>query len=160
MTSKPLKRQNPSSPRRRKLPEQKPEVLVTQLKDKGFRITKARKAILEVLTSAERPLSAQEIGGLLERKKLSANKTTIYRELDFLVAQQSVSQVDLLDGVKRYEPLHLGHHHHLVCTRCRDIQCVKICGDLKALEHTIGAAHDFTVESHTLEFFGVCSGCR
>lgn len=160
MTPKPLKKHHASPSRRGKVAEQEPEALVTQLKEKGFRITKARKAILEILISAERPLSAQEIGMLLERRTLSANKTTIYRELDFLVAQRSISQVDLLDGVKRYEPLHLGHHHHLVCTRCRGIQCVKICGDLKALERTIGAAHGFTVESHTLEFFGICSGCR
>ena len=137
------------------------EQLIDALRTKGFRITKIRQAMIEALVAARNPVSAPQLLEQVSLKHPSVNKTTIYRELDFLADNQILSEIDILDGMKRYEILHPNHHHHhLVCTSCRDIQCVEVPHhDLHALEGQIQQTHDFTVQSHVLEFFGLCKKC-
>jgi Fe2+ or Zn2+ uptake regulation protein len=137
------------------------EQLIDALRTKGFRITKIRQAMIEALVAARNPVSAPQLLEQVSLKHPSVNKTTIYRELDFLADNQILSEIDILDGMKRYEILHPNHHHHhLVCTSCRDIQCVEVPHhDLHALEGKIQQTHDFTVQSHVLEFFGLCKKC-
>lgn len=137
------------------------EQLIDALRTKGFRITKIRQTMIEALVEARHPVSAPQLLEQVSLKHPSVNKTTIYRELDFLADNQILSEIDILDGMKRYEILHPNHHHHhLVCTSCRDIQCVEVPHhDLHALEGKIQQTHDFTVQSHVLEFFGLCKKC-
>ena len=135
--------------------------LIDALRTKGFRITKIRQAMIETLVAANQPISAPQLLSQVAQQHPSVNKTTIYRELDFLADNKILSEIDILDGMKRYEILHPNHHHHhLVCTSCRDIQCVEVPHhDLHALEGKIQESHKFTVQSHVLEFFGLCQKC-
>lgn len=135
--------------------------LIEALRAKGFRITKIRQAMITALVQAQQPLSAPQLLEHIAQDHPSVNKTTIYRELDFLADNQILSEIDILDGMKRYEILHPDHHHHhLVCTTCGDIQCVEVPHhDLHALEERIQQHHSFKVQSHVLEFFGLCHKC-
>lgn len=138
------------------------EEIVKRLRAQGFRITKIRHSMIEVFASLQQPISAPELLDVIARRHSSVNKTTIYRELDFLADEKVLLEIDLLDGVKRYELLHHDHHHHhLVCTSCRAIRCVEVPhNDLHALEEKIRESHEFTVRSHVLEFFGLCHKCN
>ena len=51
-----------------------------------------------------------------------------------------------------------GHHHHLVCRRCG--KTVEIDPPSEAWLRKVADGHGFTVESHTLEVFGLCSDCQ
>jgi Fe2+ or Zn2+ uptake regulation protein len=137
------------------------EQLIEALRTKGFRITKIRQSMIEALVAARQPISAPQLLEQVAQQHPSVNKTTIYRELDFLADNKILSEIDILDGMKRYEILHPDHHHHhLVCTSCKDIQCVEVPHhDLHALEGSIQKTHNFTVQSHVLEFFGLCAKC-
>ena len=133
---------------------------ITKLREEGFRITKVRRAILEIFAAHAHPLSALELIATLKERDLPVNKTTVYRELDFLLENKVISELDLLDGMKRYELLHAGHHHHhIVCTRCKKIQCIEMNNDLDDLERSIQRRYRFKVSAHVLEFFGICSVC-
>ena len=123
-------------------------------------MTKTREAIVEIFALATTPISAAEVIETLGVKKLAVNKTTVYRELDFLEEQGIVREIDLLEGQKRYElhqPDH--HHHHLVCRKCSNILCIDLPQDLDQLEARIAKQHKFKIEHHVLEFFGLCSKC-
>ena len=134
-------------------------ILVTLKKD-GFRLTKVRKALIEILGQTISPLSAFELLELLKTYDLVVNKTTVYRELEFLLINKVILELDLLDGMKRYELIDEGHHHHLVCTLCRKIQCIGMKHDLDHLEQNISQQYSFQIESHVLEFFGRCLACQ
>lgn len=138
------------------------EEIIKKLRAQGFRITKIRQSMIEALASLQQPISAPELLEVIAQRHSSVNKTTIYRELDFLADEKVLLEIDLLDGVKRYELLHLDHHHHhLVCTSCRTVRCVEVPhNDLHALEEKIRESHEFTVRSHVLEFFGLCHKCN
>lgn len=135
--------------------------ILQDLKDDGHRMTRVRQGVVEVLARAHAPKSAAELIAALEKRDVAVNKTTVYRELEFLLARRVIREVDLMEGHKRYELLgEGGHHHHMICLKCRTIQCIEMENDLDALERDILATHNFKVENHTLEFFGVCGKCR
>jgi Fur family ferric uptake transcriptional regulator len=134
--------------------------IIEMLRGGGHRITKVRRSLVSIFAVSSRPLSVPELQPLLLQKGLPVNKTTVYRELEFLLSNKIISELDLLDGAKRYElllPDH--HHHHLVCTKCGTIQCVEMHNDLDELEERISQTYQFRVRSHVLEFFGFCSRC-
>src|SRR3972149_5341952 len=63
---------------------QKLDDILSALSEGGFRLTRLRKAVVEIFLGSTLPLSAADIIARLEEKKASFNKTTVYRELAFL----------------------------------------------------------------------------
>lgn len=142
--------------------ERRPEAVnfLERLKQAGHRVTKVRKALIEILSIASGPLTVPELLLKLKEHSLGVNKTTVYRELEFLNNEGLLLEVDLLDRTKRYEVIgESDHHHHLVCTECNNIKCVEMHDDLTQLEQKISKKHKFLITSHVLEFFGVCHNC-
>ena len=136
------------------------QAYVAQLRSAGFRITNAREKLIELFCSAAQPLTVSELLTRLKRHGISPNKTTVYRELEFLVEQKILSEIDLLDRKKRYELLDDGHHHHLLCDKCGKIQCVEMKNDLEHLESRLVREFGFKIKRHVLEFFGNCRECH
>jgi Fur family ferric uptake transcriptional regulator len=137
-----------------------PADVVAELRSSGSRITAARSAVVDAVLTADAPVSAQEVSAALAARKVSANVTTVYRELEFLRGKGVVVPVAFADGVQRYEPADLGHHHHLVCLSCGRIQDVEVPhAELHEAERRIAAARKFTVLRHALEFYGTCDRC-
>ena len=138
------------------------EAIVGKLREKGARITPVRKAMVSVLIEAKGPLSILEIGRRLARKGHAPNKTTLYREMDFLVRGGWIHELDFGDGRKCYE-WKAGHHHHLVCRNCQAVEEIEV-GELEsafgAFEKKLGKKSNFASVSHSLEFYGTCNHCR
>lgn len=130
------------------------------LKEQGYRITCTRKAVLEVLVGEAKPLSADDLIKNLAKKKLHPNKTTIYRELDTLSAGGFIKEVQLGLNRRVYEVTSLGHHHHLVCTKCERVEDISMENDMMIYEKNIMKTTSFKVFDHSLEFFGLCAGCQ
>lgn len=127
----------------------------------GFRITLIRRSLIQLFARADHPLSGGEIIVFLEEQKLHPNKTTIYRELEFLLSQGVIVELDFGEGKKRYELAGLPHHHHLICTRCGSIEEVALAEhDLLEQERELYKERGFKVSKHVLEFFGLCKNCN
>ncbi len=137
------------------------ETILAKLKQAGFRMTSARKAIVEMFGTGCNPLSAQDVHARLKTKGFATNVTTVYRELQFLADQSVLHTVQFEDGVQRYEQIHEGHHHHhIVCVECKDVQEVSVEKDLQETERAISKKKDFSILRHSLEFYGLCRKCR
>lgn len=128
--------------------------------DTTFRNTPLRQAMLEFFNLSSLPLSFHDIAGYLNTKNFRPNKTSIYRELDFFVAQNLVQTVDFADGIKRFESTARDHHHHAICTRCKLVLDVHVRADLQSDEALLLDQKNFKVTHHMLEFFGMCAGCQ
>ena len=111
-----------------------------------------KKQLISLLEKSNLPIA---VGDIL--KKIPANKTTIYRELEQFVKQGIVSEVEFGDGKKRYE-LSREHHHHLVCRDCGNIEDIEI--DENKLFKNINSQSNFLIENHNIEFFGKCRKCQ
>jgi len=123
-----------------------------------FKKTPARLAISEFFINSKTPVDAEQVIAYLRSKKLETNKVTVYRILDFLFKNQVIDKVEFGEGKYRYE-LKKNHHHHLVCTNCGKIQDVEV-NMVEKLESEIQKNKQFKVQSHSLEFFGLCKNCQ
>jgi len=130
------------------------------LKEKGYRFARIRKAILDLLIQSHNPLSSPDIQRLLYKKKINANKTTIYRQLSFLKEQNFIRELQFGYNTKLYEIMPENHHHHIVCTNCDKIEDVELAIDLDVEERIITENKNFTVLNHSLEFYGICGKCQ
>lgn len=130
-----------------------------QLKDSGYKMTRYREALLELFSVERYPLSVPDILDYLAQKGMEPNKTTVYRELDFLMKEGVVVEIEFGDGKKRYERADLPHHHHLICRVCKRVVDVELDVDIHSVEERIGNEHGFVDVEHVIEFFGVCDEC-
>lgn len=134
--------------------------IVQQLKSQGHRITKARSAIIESLMESKSPVWVGELDEKLKSGGVKVNKTTLYRELDFLLAQKIVKEIQFGEDKKRYELAESAHHHHLVCINCKRVEDIDLQNDLSKQEEIIKKTKNFRVINHSLEFFGLCRNCQ
>jgi Fe2+ or Zn2+ uptake regulation protein len=134
--------------------------ILNDLRSQGFRITNIRKALVSVLSKSPQPLSVSQILSKFHKNDLTANKTTVYREIDFLKKLNIVREVEFGDGKKRYELLGADHHHHIVCVKCANISDFDFDIDLKKHERSIEKQTGYMIMEHSIEFFGVCQNCQ
>ena len=130
------------------------------LKERNLSNTGSRKRILEVLILSNRPLSAQEVYHELAEEGLNCNESTVYRNLQKFLEKDLVQTFTLNDGVARYEFKRNpnDHHHHIVCLKCKKMNCLDLCKVEGYFEEVI-KKQGFVPISHNLEFYGICKTC-
>ena len=134
--------------------------IVAILKQYGLRLTRTRRAVLELLLRKHTPLSAPKILSELEKVSIRVNKTTVYRELEKLAAIGLLQRMQLQDRKQYYELTARGHHHHFVCTICHEITDIEIDeSTVLAKAERLGRQAGFHITTHAVEFYGQCAAC-
>ncbi|MAZ56891.1 hypothetical protein CL653_03805 [bacterium] len=114
----------------------------------AFKLTKKRKAILEVLKRYHGTLSAQDIHIRVKDMDL----TTVYRNLDLFVKEKLITRVILDTDEDLYE-YQAKPHHHAVCTDCNRIIHFTACD--KDLEKLL-KLKKFKIENIEVTVRGTC----
>ncbi|NLV55653.1 MAG: transcriptional repressor [Acidimicrobiales bacterium] len=128
----------------------------------GQRYTANRQAIVGILAGADRPLTTAEVVARSE----GLAQSSVYRNLSVMESAGAVVRVAGGDDFARYELAEdlAGHHHHLICTRCGQVEDFTVPTGVEArLEAALGeAAADagFEVDLHRLDLVGRCAECR
>jgi Fur family transcriptional regulator, ferric uptake regulator len=136
----------------------KSDLTLSSLRDKGHKITNVRKEVVVMFSQADKPLTAKELHKALKTIGLSVNKTTVYRELQFLTDEGYLVEVHLNPKEASYESTDLIHHHHLICEICGKIDNVTNCL-AEELETDVLKKKGFKIVRHSLEFYGTCADC-
>lgn len=133
---------------------------LTRLKDRGFRITRGRRLVLEALAQAERPLSPYALHDFLAERGEKVDTVSIYRTLETLESNGIAHRVAFSGG---YLPCrledHPGCHHHLICRACGLVEEVD-CPGMAAVERGAAEESRFRIERHLVEFVGLCPACQ
>lgn len=125
------------------------------IKDKGLSVTNKRIEILKTLDESTEPLTIELLKG---RLSISMNTSTIYRSLRVLVDSGLVYQTDFRDGASYFEFHKRGnHHHHIVCTSCREMMTINLCMEEKF--SLIEKQTNYKINNHVFEIFGLCKKC-
>lgn len=137
------------------------QLLTSALRTQGHKITKNRTAILEFLASQDKPISADEILVHVQNEHQGVHKTTIYREIFFLLEHNFIKEIEFGDGKKRYEiAINRPHHHHIICVSCGRVEDIPLENEFKAQQNMIEKTTSYKLTSHMLEFFGLCNNCK
>ncbi len=134
-----------------------------QLRERGYKMTIQRQAVLDVITQHEgKHLSSEEIYELVKKNHPEIGLATVYRTLLLLDRMELVYKLDLDDGCNRYElnkNKEEHRHHHLICTKCGAVAEVEE-DLLESLEEQIENKNGFIVKDHRVKFYGWCKKCR
>ena len=133
--------------------------IVEQLSQAGYRITRPRKAVIQVLLEDEGYSSPAEVHARARSRCPTVGLVTVYRTLDLLSEMGFVRRIHAEDGCHSYAAARHGHRHHVICRHCGTAVEVEGC-DLSAFIERVRDETGFQVEDHLLELVGLCSDCR
>jgi Fe2+ or Zn2+ uptake regulation protein len=114
----------------------------------SMRITKQRRAIIEVLKEQKKPLSAADLHELLPAIDL----VTIYRNLDQFAQQKLIKKVQLDTQEAQYE-YQKQPHHHAICTECKRV--VHFTAPTEKLKKLLDL-DDFEIDDVDVTVHGTC----
>lgn len=127
---------------------------------RGARLTRLRRRVLELVWTSHSPVGAYDLLDRLSHEHGRATPATVYRALEFLLAQGLVHRIESLNafvGCPVPERDHSGQF--LICRECGAAAEVHD----QAVERAIAeraAACGFAVEGKTVEVRGLCPACR
>jgi len=126
----------------------------------GFRLTAARRAVVQVLETTSTPLSPQEVWQRGQQLQPALGLASVYRSLDLLEAAGLVRRVHQEDGCHGYMPASPGHRHAIVCRACGQAAEFLGCEDLGGLIARVQQETGFQVDGHLLQLIGLCPTCQ
>ena len=134
------------------------QVLKDHLAKHQLKLTRQREHILDMFLKMEH-ITAEQMYRSLSRKDPRIGLATIYRTLN-LFCEAGLAQARHFGTQTHYDNVaHKGHHDHLICTGCGKIVEFENC-DIERLQEEVARRNGFTIQTHKLELYGLCSSCR
>ena len=140
----------------------KPElqVFIDYLQANKLKQTPHRELILETFLENEGHRSVEDIYHTVKAIDPRIGYTTVYRTMKLLIRCGLAREIELADGITRYEHLfNHEHHDHLICMECgNSIEFYN--PEIETLQDAASAQLGFKVLDHKLQIYGVCRDCR
>jgi Fur family ferric uptake transcriptional regulator len=129
------------------------------LKTKGFKMTPQRELIFRSFFELGKHVSVDELYDKVRQQDNTIGYSTVWRNLKLICKVGLAEEVNLGDGVTRYDRVTDAPHGHLYCLKCKEL--IEFDADQVLDFMTIMAKrHDFTPEGFKIEIQGYCSKCR
>jgi Fur family ferric uptake transcriptional regulator len=123
-----------------------------------LKLTRQREHILLMFMKNEH-ITAEQMYRILAKKDRHIGLATIYRTLN-LFCEAGLAQARHFGTQTQYDNIsHKGHHDHLICTSCGTIVEFQNC-QIETLQEEVATRNGFTIKTHKLELYGLCSNCR
>jgi len=134
--------------------------IIAKLRQRGYKLTPQRKAVLKTIARSQNHLTPAEIYGRVKQEHPSIGLVTVYRTLEILAELGVICKVNPEGSSRSYLIRRaLGHHHHLICSGCGAVVDFTTC-NLGELEQRLSQKTGFEVEGHLLEIYGFCPDCQ
>ena len=129
------------------------------LQASGYRLTKPRQAVVDVLAKSQRALNATEIFDLAREQYPSLGLVSVYRTLEKLVELELIQRVHQPDGCQGFIAGFTGHQHLLICQKCGCSMYFE-GDDLDLLIERVSQESGYQINEHWLQLFGFCAACQ
>ena len=126
---------------------------------RGRRLTPLRRRVLELIWASHQPVKAYDLLAALRVDSASAAPPTVYRALDFLIAERLVHRLASLNAYVGCG--HPGHRHTGQFLICRGCQAVAELDDpeIESLLEARASELGFARVDQTIELEGLCPRC-
>ncbi len=129
-------------------------------RERGVRLTKQRREVLGIINASQRPLGAYEIMETMRTDQARIAPPTVYRALDFLMAEGLIHKLESLHAyIGCRHPDHPHFTQFLICNDCGEVDELhssKVSGSL----NDAAEARGFKPDHSTVEVVGLCARCR
>ena len=136
------------------------QVFIDYLRENKLKVTPHRELILETFLQNEGHRSVEDIYRTVRGIDPHVGYTTVYRTMKLLGDCGLAREIDLADGITRYEHLfNHEHHDHMICMQCgASIEFYD--PEIEAVQDEASEQLGFKVLDHKLQIYGLCSSCR
>jgi len=134
--------------------------IIAILRERGYKLTPQRRAVLKEIARAHQHLDPAEIYQRVRKRYPGIGLVTVYRTLGVLSELGVICELYTGGNSRSYsmrKPLE--HHHHLICSDCGTVVDFTDCG-LSELEEQLARKTGFKMETHFLELVGRCPDCQ
>lgn len=129
------------------------EGAVAAMRERGLRMSTARRLILEDLFGAEGPVSAEYVA-----RRLQLDAASVYRNLETMERHGLVRHVHLGHGPGLYVLVGRGEREHLYCEGCGAVKTVEP-EELDSLREKVREEFGFQVRFTHFPIVGLCPRC-
>ncbi len=126
---------------------------------RAARATAPRRALTALIARRRGHFTAADLLDEARQRDVRVGRATVFRTLDLLTTRGSLERIDLPNGEHAYVACApQEHHHHVVCRSCGNSVEVADAG-LQSVVGEIARRSGYRIDSHRLEFFGLCPDC-
>ncbi len=129
------------------------------LRTKGFKMTPQRELIFRAFFELGDHVTVDGLYEKVRQQDRSIGYSTVWRNLKLICKVGLAEEVNVGDGVTRYDRVTHIPHGHLYCQDCRSLTEFNI-EELVGVLATVAEGHDFHAESFKIEIHGYCQDCR
>lgn len=130
-----------------------------QLHDNGYRVTAARRAVVDAVFGTSRALTPSQVYDSARKKYRALGLVTVYRTLEKLEELHLIQRVHQPLGCQAFIAAGIGHQHLLLCKQCGQVEFFE-GDDLDSLTRSIARKTGYEILEHWLQLFGLCSNCK
>lgn len=135
------------------------ETWLTQLQESGYRLTGARRAVVDVIQKSRQALTPVQVFDRARKKYRALGLVSVYRTLEKLEELGLVQRVHQPQGCQAFITAGTGHQHLLLCQKCGTATLFE--GDnLEGLITSIARRTGYQIKDHWLQLFGLCENCK
>jgi Fur family ferric uptake transcriptional regulator len=128
------------------------------LRERGLRVSAARRLVLEALLVADGPMSAEQIAQGIGGRVASSDLASVYRNLQALDDVGLVRHVHLGHGPGLHALAMAGEQEYLTCERCADYRAVAP-EELNAVRELIATRFGYHASFAHFPIVGLCAAC-
>ncbi len=139
--------------------ELEPQTWLTQLHSNGYRLTEARRAVVETVAKSSRALTPVQVYDRARKQYPALGLVSVYRTLEKLEQLGLVQRVHQPQSCQAFIAAGEGHQHMLLCQRCGRVTYFE-GDDLDALIGALAQRTGYKIRGHWLQLFGLCASCK
>ena len=128
------------------------------MRERGLRVSAARRLVLEALLAADGPMSAEQIAEGIGGRVPCSDIGSVYRNLQALEDIRLVRHVHLGHGPGLHALAVAGEQEYLTCERCADYRAVAT-EELDAVRGLIERQFGYRASFIHFPIVGLCPGC-
>ena len=140
-------------------PQTRLDEMIAKLRQRGYRLTPQRIAILGILAASAGHPSVEQVYESLKADFPTTSLATVYKTVTLLKEMGEILELafgndgNCYDGNKPYP------HPHLVCIKCKRIIDPEVVA-LGELSQQLAQTTGFQITGHRLDFYGICPQCQ
>lgn len=135
------------------------DLWLTQLQNNGYRLTQARRAVVEIIQSSGRALTPVEVFDMARKRYPALGLVSVYRTLEKLEQLHLIQRVHQPQGCQAFIAESNKHEHLLLCQNCGHVTFFE-GDDLEMLIKSISKKTGYQIREHWLQLFGLCQSCQ
>ncbi|MBT5774662.1 MAG: transcriptional repressor [Dehalococcoidia bacterium] len=136
------------------------EDIETTLRERGFRMTPQRLAIVRIIAEDVRHPTVDQVFETVHETFPTTSRATVYKTFELLKDIGELLEFEFSEGGNRYDAKRVGPHAHVLCDGCGRMEDLEIDAADGSLVAQANANSSFHVTRQRVEFYGLCAKCQ